>query len=124
MCGGLPSRSPPGVCSSSSICEGAALGRSFHDSSKLCYVRVTLLRGLNFAMTRQGLCRTCNACITSMEGFRVLTAWWGADDGVAGPTTGTDKGNSTVTPRYAIPAASGSRDGARHFHLCGCWHSC
>ena len=54
------------------------------------------------------------------KAFRVLTACRGADDGVAGPTTGMDKVIPTVTPRYAIPAVSGSRDRARHFHLCGC----
>ena len=85
---------------------------------------VTLLRNPNFSLTRKGLCSTCNACMTSMEGFRVLTACRGADDGVAGLTTGTDKVIPTVTPRYAIPAVSGSRDRARHFHLCGCRHSC
>ena len=27
---------------------------------------VTLLRGPNFSLSRQGLCSTCNACMTSM----------------------------------------------------------
>ena len=68
---------------------------------------VALLRRPNFYLTRQGICSTSHACMTSMSGFRVLTACRGADDGLAGPTTGTDKGNPTVTPRYAILAASG-----------------
>ena len=48
----------------------------------------------------------------------------GADDDVADPSTGTDKGNPTVTAISAIPADSDSGDSARNSHLCGCRHSC
>ena len=48
----------------------------------------------------------------------------GADDDVAGPSTGTDKGNPTVTPTCANPADSESGDRARHLQPCGWWHGC
>ena len=41
-----------------------------------------------------------------------------ANDGKSGPRTGrtgTNKGNPTATPRYAMSASSESRDKARHF---------
>ena len=85
---------------------------------------VTLLRSPTFPLTHQGLCSTRNACMTSPEWFRVLTACRGADDGLSGQTTSADKENPSVPPRYVIPAASGSRVTARRSHLCGCWHSC
>ena len=48
----------------------------------------------------------------------------GADDDKAGPSTGTDKGNPTVTPTYEIPTGSESGHKARLSHPFGCWHSC
>ena len=48
----------------------------------------------------------------------------GADDDVADPSTGTDKGNPTVTAISAIPADSESENSARNSHPCGCRHSC
>ena len=71
-----------------------------------------------------------------VQGIRARTLWdlrclrkvvitpKGADDDVAGPSTGTDKGDPTVTPTCAIPADSESGDRARHLHPCGWWHGC
>ena len=117
MCDGVPSRSPPHRAAPVRALLSAG---AFMTHQSCATYGCDLLRGLSLSMTRQGHCRNCDACMASKEVFRVLTACRGADDGVAGPTTGTDKGNPTVTPRYANTAASGSRDRARHFHLCGC----
>ena len=48
----------------------------------------------------------------------------GADDDVADSSTGTNKGNPTVTAIFASPADSESGDSARNSHPCGCRHSC
>ena len=48
---------------------------------------------------------------------KVMITTKGADDDVADPSTGTDKGNPTVTAIFAIPADSESGDSARNSHL-------
>ena len=58
--------------------------------------------------------------------LNVVTTIKGADDDVTDPSTGTDKGNPTVSAIFAIPADSDSDSGdsARNPHPCGCRHSC
>ena len=97
--------------------------RDFAASVTLAFQALPCYPGGRSVEDSSHICKVFECALSEHRCRRGSDQWLRANVGVFGHRTGTDKGSPTLTLRY-VPGASGSQDNARHFHLCGCWHSC